>query len=84
MQCSFHLLSRLLRAAREAETPGSNNYESIVNAICEDHVAAARQHIQSTDILQSLTEEIREECQDLATFLEATSVRKISSFYCIC
>ncbi|KAI9826878.1 MAG: Aspartokinase [Thelocarpon impressellum] len=64
--------NRLLRAAREAEKPRSKQHEAIVESIRADHVDAAREFIKSAEIAQSLTEQIREECEDLSAFLEAT------------
>ncbi|KAI9747537.1 MAG: hypothetical protein M4579_007444 [Chaenotheca gracillima] len=64
--------NRLLRAAREAEKSGPSNYQPIVDAICADHIAAAKSYIQSIDILEGATADIQAECDDLSAFLEAT------------
>lgn len=64
-------LNRLLRAAREAGTSKSQNYEGIVNCIRDDHIRAAKSSIKSSDIIKSLLHDIAEECHDLTTFLAA-------------
>jgi len=63
---------RLLRAAREAENQHSKAYESLVAAIRDDHLRAARSYIKSTEILNQLIAEVEEECKDLTLFLAAT------------
>jgi aspartate kinase len=75
------LASRLLRAARAAEKPGSKQFEGIIRTICDDHIAAAKSYIRSTDIVSDLTKEIKEECDDLAGFLEATQVHFNQVFF---
>ena len=67
--------SRLLRAAVEASKPGSKHYQSIVELILQDHLRAADEQIKSADILERLKEDLRAECEDLSTFLDATQVR---------
>ena len=68
-------MPRLLRAAREAEKASSKQHDAIVHAIRDDHIRSARLSIRSADILDTLTEQIRDECDDLSVFLEATQVR---------
>ena len=70
----------LLRAAREAERQDSKQYEDIVNCICQDHIQAAHNNIQSTKILAHLCAEVSQECRDLIAFLAAAqTVGEISS-----
>ncbi|KAH0537830.1 hypothetical protein FGG08_005443 [Glutinoglossum americanum] len=63
--------NRLLRAAREAERQGSKNYEKIVSVIREDHVAAARSCARSPDVIESLIQDINDECDTLSGLLGA-------------
>ena len=65
----------LLRAAREAETPGTKAYQDVVHLIQNDHIDAANILINSPQIAKRLSEEIVDECQDLLLFLAA--VQKI-------
>ncbi|KAI9839033.1 MAG: Aspartokinase [Sclerophora amabilis] len=64
--------NRLLRAARAAEKPNSNQHQAIVDAICDDHISAVNHHIGSPEIVANVTADIRRECADLSAFLEAT------------
>ncbi|MCJ1260206.1 Aspartokinase [Lobaria immixta] len=64
--------NRLLRAAREAESSKSQNYEDIVNCIRDDHIQAAKSFIHSHEIILQLLDAISKECQDLIAFLAAT------------
>ncbi|KAI9887775.1 MAG: Aspartokinase [Watsoniomyces obsoletus] len=64
--------NRLLRAAREAEKPESREHETIIRAICEEHLAVADECLRSTEIRAKVRADIEAECQDLSTFLEAT------------
>ncbi|KAI9850689.1 MAG: Aspartokinase [Thelocarpon superellum] len=66
--------NRLLRAAREAQDPSCRHHETIVEAIREDHMAAAHASIKSHAIVTRLDAEVRHECEDLLVFLEATRV----------
>ena len=69
---------RLLRAARTAEKLESRQFEGIIRTICDDHITAAKSYIRSSEIASDLIKEIKEECDDLAGFLEATQVRLIN------
>lgn len=70
----------LLRAAREAEKPGSIQHGAIVEALRDEHIQAAERCIRSKELLQELTRDIREDCRDLLLFLEAASVSADSIF----
>ena len=66
--------SRLLRAAREAERPIAGNPEAIIQAICEEHLAAADEGIRSEEIRARVRQDIQGECRDLSQFLDAAQV----------
>ncbi len=61
-----------MRAAREAGTPKSQSYHKIVNTIQDDHIQAAEIYIKSSEIVDSLSKDIEDECQDLKAFFAAT------------
>ncbi|RUS33469.1 hypothetical protein BC938DRAFT_471518 [Jimgerdemannia flammicorona] len=65
---------RLLRAAEEALKPGSKEYQSIVQDITKDHLAAARLHIANPEILRETEREIETDCWKLRSFLEAAEI----------
>jgi aspartate kinase len=68
--------NRLIRAAKEALTPGSNAHGIIVNTIREDHIATARTLIRDREILGRVEREIEFECKRLEDFLNAAQVRR--------
>ncbi|KAF2026631.1 aspartate kinase [Setomelanomma holmii] len=63
--------NRLLRAARAAEKPDNRNYDEIVEAIRIDHIQAAKDTIQSAEILAAFTDEVNAECESLTKILES-------------
>ncbi|OCK85467.1 aspartate kinase [Lepidopterella palustris CBS 459.81] len=63
--------NRLLRAARAAETPGSRNYDEIVEAIRLDHLQAGTDTIKAAEILIAYTEDVNAECDSLTKILES-------------
>ncbi|KAF2862478.1 aspartate kinase [Piedraia hortae CBS 480.64] len=71
--------NRLLRAARHAFDPTSTEYESIVEAIQADHLAAGERAIRNEAIRLKYAEEVRRECAYLkralvsAQFLRAVT-----------
>lgn len=65
---------RLLRAAKEALTPGSRGHLQIVKDLLEDHLKAAREIIRDTAILEPLERQIEYDCIKLKSFLEAAQV----------
>ncbi|PVH85550.1 aspartate kinase-like protein [Cadophora sp. DSE1049] len=46
-------------------------YERLVHIICEDHVHAARTHIQDESIQAALVKEIEDECKEIVEYREA-------------
>ncbi|KAH7393255.1 aspartate kinase-like protein [Cadophora sp. MPI-SDFR-AT-0126] len=46
-------------------------YERLVHIICEDHVHAARTHIQDRSIQAALVKEIEDECKEIVEYREA-------------
>ena len=63
--------NRLLRTARAAEKQGHRGYDDIVEAIRADHVKAAKDTLQSAEILAAFTEEVNAECESLTKILES-------------
>ncbi|KAL1302555.1 hypothetical protein AAFC00_002937 [Neodothiora populina] len=63
--------NRLLRAAREAEKLTSRAYVDMVNVIREDHMAAARDTISASDILETYFAAVNDECDGLVRILES-------------
>lgn len=63
--------TRLLRAAREAESNNTEKYQEIVQTIQEDHIQTAKETIQSHDILLRLEDDIVSECQKLTAILHS-------------
>jgi aspartate kinase len=45
-----------------------NEYERLVHVICEDHVGAAKSHIQDPSILSKLSGEIVAECKEILDY----------------
>lgn len=65
---------RLLRAAQAALNHQSEECLNLVNAIEGIHIRAANELITSTEILEYLTENITDECSQLARLLGAAQV----------
>ncbi|KAF1933639.1 bifunctional aspartokinase/homoserine dehydrogenase [Didymella exigua CBS 183.55] len=63
--------NRLLRTARAAEEQGHRGYDDIVEAIRVDHIQAAKDTIQSADVLAAFTDEVNAECESLTKILES-------------
>jgi aspartate kinase len=72
---------RLLRAAEEAKNPiRSRNYVSIVQAIEDDHIEAAKDVIKDPNIIAQYTHEVQAECDDLVKILDsAQHLEEVSS-----
>ncbi|KAI8887659.1 aspartate kinase [Backusella circina FSU 941] len=66
--------NRLLRAADEALTEGSDKHLEIVEEITQDHLTAARALISNKDILARLESQLKNECLKLRSFLEAAEI----------
>lgn len=66
--------NRLLRAAEEAMKAESRLFIDIVDAIREDHTAAATANIDSPEILDELVKAIDYECAKLVAFLSAAQI----------
>lgn len=66
--------NRLLRAAEEAMKAESRLFIDIVDAIREDHTAAATANIESPEIIDELVKAINYECAKLAAFLSAAQI----------
>jgi len=66
-----HICARLLRAAKEAQTYGSEQYKPLIESVRADHILAAESHIKSEDILARLRQDIDEECILVERVLEA-------------
>lgn len=73
---------RLLRAAQEALTPGSDKHLDIVKQITADHMEAAERLVHDPVILEQLQEQIGKECRKLRSFLQAAEVKKGTEPYC--
>jgi aspartate kinase len=72
--------NRLLRCARAAEKAGSRSYDTIIDAIRDDHVQAARDTIVSADILAAYAESVNAEMLSLTKILEAAQhLEEVSS-----
>lgn len=65
------LEDRLLRAARDAESVKSPKYKDTVTIIRDDHVEAVRASIRSSEIVETVTGAVLQQCQDLNVFLAA-------------
>ena len=65
------VLTRLLKAAAEAEFAQPKNYIQIVNCIREDHIQCASKYIKSARLLERLSADVTKECEGLMRFLEA-------------
>ena len=61
----------MLRAAREAGGSKTQSYVKIITTVRDDHIQAAKNYINSSEIMESLSKDIEDECQDLITFLAA-------------
>ena len=70
-QASHAGLSRLLRAAREAEKSKLDQWLDTVHCIRDDHLEAAVSHITSPSITKRVSEEIAQQCKALSAVLEA-------------
>jgi aspartate kinase len=46
-------------------------YESLVQAICEDHIKAAQSTVTDPELLASLIEQIQKECKEILDYREA-------------
>lgn len=79
-QCSIRL-TRLLRAAEEALTDGSDKHLEIVKEITEDHLQAAKAVISNPEILQQTQQQIEKDCRKLRSFLQAAEVPSIDVIY---
>lgn len=64
-------VSRLLRAAREAEKLDSPKYADIVEAIRNDHIKAAEVTVKAKTIVEQLKTDIDAECDGLIKLLES-------------
>lgn len=65
------IMSRLLRAAREAEKVGSRKYIEMVDVIRLDHMTAAKDTISSSAILERYAAAVNDECDNLVRILES-------------
>jgi aspartate kinase len=45
-----------------------NEYERLVQVICDDHVAAAKTHIQDPNLLSKLSQDIIAECKEILDY----------------
>ncbi|KAI9721326.1 MAG: Aspartokinase [Chrysothrix sp. TS-e1954] len=63
--------NRLLRAAREAERPKSQQYVAIVQTMRQDHLDAATKSVYDAEILEKLKVDINGECDNLIKILES-------------
>lgn len=61
----------MLRAARDAENPESQNYVTLVEAVRQEHLAVAEQQLQSVELRDRLITEIHKECAHVLKILEA-------------
>ncbi|RKP26581.1 Aspartate/glutamate/uridylate kinase [Syncephalis pseudoplumigaleata] len=74
--------SRLLRAAEAVATPRAYmddgeegaDYHAIVDAICAEHISAAREHVREAASCDALARQLEKECARLRSFLEAAEV----------
>ncbi len=62
---------RLLRAAREAEGSDPQKFTETVSIIKDDHIDAAKNCIQQSEIFQAMSGAVLQICQDLSGFLAA-------------
>ena len=68
----MEMACRLLRAARESIEPsGSQRQEDIINSVRDEHIAAAKSYLSSSESIDSLSRVIVQECEDLSIFLAA-------------
>ena len=81
--------NRLLRASKDAANRNTEDYHSVINQICADHLEQVDAHISSPEIQSRTTAQINGECARLRKFLGAiqeigelssTSQDKVISF----
>ncbi|GJJ78491.1 aspartate kinase [Entomortierella parvispora] len=76
---SLGTTNRLLRAAASALQPGSIEFIETVQAIRQDHLDTAKQHISDSDILKRVQDELNQDCDRLMAFLKAVqTIEEIS------
>lgn len=66
--------NRLIRAANDALKPGSKEYLEIIQALLDDHLAAAQDMIRNDTIRHELEQDIKLDCDKLKSFLEAAQI----------
>ncbi|KAJ1921209.1 Aspartokinase [Mycoemilia scoparia] len=66
--------SRLMKAAESVLDNDKNSCRDIVQAILDDHLAAARKQIRNKDLYAKLEHELSEQSDRLKVFLEAAEV----------
>lgn len=73
----------LLRAARDAENPESQEYTSLVEAVRLEHVQVAEQLLRSAELKDRLIEEMSYECTHVLKVLEAAQTLGEISARCV-
>ncbi|KAJ5888891.1 hypothetical protein N7495_008932 [Penicillium taxi] len=63
--------NRLLRAARDAENPNSQEYQSLIEAVRLEHVQVAQEQLKSVDVKDKVIRDINGECERVMKVLEA-------------
>ncbi|KAJ5501706.1 Aspartate/glutamate/uridylate kinase [Penicillium expansum] len=75
--------NRLLRAARDAEHPRSQQYLTLVEAVRLEHVQVAQEELQSAEIRDQVIADITGECERVLRFLEAAQTLGEISARCV-
>ncbi|CAP85393.1 Aspartokinase [Penicillium rubens] len=75
--------NRLLRAARDAESPRSRQYLTLVEAVRLEHVQVAQEELKSVEIRDQVIADITGECERVLKFLEAAQTLGEISARCV-
>lgn len=73
----------MLRATREAESLKTSQANDLVEAVKNEHIEAARECLQSTDLRDNLIDDINRECSRVVRFLDAVQVLGEISTRCV-
>ncbi|KAH8702635.1 aspartokinase [Talaromyces proteolyticus] len=75
--------NRLLRAARDAESPKSKSYDILVEAVRQEHIEVAEQQLRTVALKDRLISEINDECAHVLKILEAAQTLGETSARCV-
>ena len=76
-------MNRLLRAARDAENPRSRQYQTLVDAVRQEHVQVAQEQLKSVDLKDQVVADINGECERVLKVLEAAQTLGEISARCV-